>query len=81
MTAEKKSSANSGPNCAQLLEGEVVQLDAFFDGEAHSIADLLVRGAEGNALVDEISGRGHGIEIAGLRGFVHALAIELRERR
>ncbi len=56
----------------------LAEFDAFFKSEAHGVADLLVRGAEGNALVDEVSGGGHGIEIAGLRGFVHACAIELK---
>jgi hypothetical protein len=55
-----------------------VELDAFFEGEADGVADLLVRGAEGNALVDEVGSSGHGVEIAGLRGFFHALAIELK---
>ncbi len=62
---------------AQFVEGERVEFDALFEREADGVADLLVRGAEGNAFVDEVSGRGHGVEIAGLRGVVHALAIEL----
>ena len=69
-----------GAKLAQLVEREIVQLDAFFEGEAHRVADLLVRSAERNALVDEIGSRGHGVQIAGLRSFAHALAIELKRR-
>jgi hypothetical protein len=78
VTAAKKSSLELLAELAQFVEREERPAQRLFDGEAHGVADLLVRGAEGNALVDEISGRGHGIQVAGLRGFVHALAIELR---
>ena len=37
-----------------------------------------MRGAEGNALVDEVSGSGHRIQIARLRRLAHTLAIELK---
>ena len=62
---------------AQFVERQIVQLDTFFKGEAHRVSDLLVRGAEGNAFVNEVSCRCHGIQIArGCRGF-HAFAIEV----
>ncbi len=66
--AAKKSSPNSVAELAQFFERQIAQFDAFFDGEAHGVADLLVRRAEGNALVDKVSRRGHGIQIARLRG-------------
>ncbi len=51
---------------AQFIERQIAEFDAFFDGKANCIADLLVRGAEGNALVNEIGCRGHRIQIARL---------------
>src|SRR5580692_9700865 len=66
-----------GTESAQFIDGEIAQLDAFLQSEADGSADFLVRGAEGNALVDEIGCGGHGIEITGLRGLSHALAIEV----
>ena len=60
---------------------QAVQFDALLDGEAHRTADLFMSGAEGNALVNQISCRGHGIQIARLRRFAHALAIEFEGGR
>src|SRR5271157_968695 len=51
-----------GAKLAQFIEGEIAQLDSLLNGEAHGIADLFVRGAEWNALVNEISCRGHCIQ-------------------
>ncbi len=65
---------------AQIGEGKIVQLDAFFKGEANGVADLLVRGTEGNSLVHEVGGGGHGVEVAGLSRFAHAGEVELERR-
>src|ERR1035438_230907 len=73
----EKVGVEFGAKTAQFREGEIVQLDALFEGKAHGVADLLMRGAEGNALVNQIRSRSHGIQVAGVRGIVHALAIEL----
>ena len=62
---------------AQLFEGKRVEFHAFFQSKTNGVPDLLVRGAEGYALMDEVGGRGHGVEVAGLRSFVHAGKIEL----
>ena len=65
------------PKLVEFVEGKRTEFDTFFNSEAHGMADLLVCRPEGNSLVDEIGGRGHGIQVALLRSFVHALAIEL----
>ena len=43
----------------------------LFETHADGIADDFVSFAEGEALVAEVGGAGHGVEIAGLRGFLH----------
>src|SRR5215469_18457606 len=48
---------------AELFECQAVQFDALFDSEAHRLADFLVRFAEGNALVNEVSCSSHSIQI------------------
>src|SRR5580698_1332355 len=67
-----------GSESAQLFEREVVEFDAFLKRKSNGVADFLMRGAEGNALVDEIGCRGHGVEVAGLRGFLHTRKVELK---
>ncbi len=62
---------------AQLVEREIVELATFVEAVANDVADLLVRGAEGHALVDEVGGGGHGVEEAGLRGGEHAVVAEM----
>src|ERR1700728_1719721 len=63
---------------AQLIEGEVAELALLFDTVADGVANLLVRLAEGNALVDEIRGRGHGVEESSLRGGQHTVVAEVQ---
>ena len=62
---------------AQVSEREITELDTFFERKAHGIADFLVSGAEGHAFVNEVGGRGHRVQIAGLRSITHAILIEL----
>ena len=64
---------------AELLEvgeGHVVQFDAAFEGEADGAADVLMREPEGDALVDEVGGGSHGVEIAVGGGVRHAVGLE-----
>ena len=63
---------------AQFIQAQLVQFHALFQRKANRVADLLVRRAEGNALVHEVGRRGHRIQIARLRRLAHALAIELQ---
>jgi len=53
---------------AQFIQSEIAQFHAFFKTKADSVTNDLVRGAEGNALVDQVRGCGHRIQVAGLRG-------------
>src|SRR5580698_3293909 len=75
-----KVRAKFGTELTQFLKCEIAKLDAFLESEANGVTDLFMCGAEWNALVHEIRGGGHGVEIAGLRCIVHALAIELKRR-
>src|ERR1700678_2277344 len=61
----------------QLSERERVQLYALLKRIAHGIANLFMRLAEGNTLVDEIRGCSHCIEIAVLRSSPHCIVVEL----
>src|SRR5437764_13359824 len=53
------------------------ELAIRFEAESHGVADVLMRLSEGNALVGEVGGRGHGVEVAGLGGGLHAVEAEL----
>src|ERR1035437_7560679 len=44
---------------AEFVKGEGIEFNVFLDGEAYGIADLLMSGAEGDALVDKKIGRAH----------------------
>ncbi len=63
----------------QLSQSECIQLAPALKSEAHSIADNLMRLAEGNALVGKVGGGGHGIEVAGLSGDFHAVEANFKE--
>ena len=65
---------------AQFFESQLSQFDTLFKSIANGVPDLLMRHAEGNTLVHQISGRGHRIQVARLRGLAHALAIEFERR-
>src|SRR5580658_2667074 len=67
-----------GSESAQLFEREVVEFDAFLKRKSNGVADFLMRCAEGNALVNEIGCRAHGVKVAGLRGFLHTRKVELK---
>src|SRR6516164_1550441 len=65
--------------CAKLpefIERKLAKLHAFFEGEANSVADLLVRSAEGKPFVHEVSGGRHSIQVARLSRFAHAVEIK-----
>ena len=57
----------------QIGEGECVELEVLFEAEADGVADDLVGFAEGDAFVGEVGGGGHGVEVAGFGGGLHAL--------
>ena len=50
----------------------MLQLAVRFEAEADGVADVLVGFAEGDAFVREVGGGGHGVEVAGLGGGLHA---------
>src|SRR6202167_413708 len=52
---------------AEFGKGEGVELAAGLEAEADGVADDLVGLAEGDALVGEGGGGGHGVEVAGGR--------------
>src|ERR1700761_7839794 len=56
----------------------MLQLAICFEAEADGVADVLVGLAEGDALVGEIGGGGHGVEVAGFGGGLHAVVAELK---
>ena len=64
----KKSSWKWSLSCFRSVEWESVQFDGPVEAEADGIADVLMGFAERDALVDEIGGCGHGVEIAGFSG-------------
>ena len=79
-TAAKKSHRTRSPSCFNSASVRVVEFELLSSRKANSVADLLVGCAEGNAFVDEIGGGGHGIEVAGLRGFASCADGEVEGR-
>ena len=61
---------------AEFVERKIAELAAFVETIADGVADLLMRFAEGDALVDEIRGGSHGVEEAGGAGGAHASGAE-----
>src|SRR5579863_10441699 len=43
---------------AQFVDGQIAELDAFLQGKANDVADLLMRSTERKAFVNEICGCG-----------------------
>ena len=74
--AAKKSSAKCGERVWSSASGEGVEFTMGFEAEADGVADDLVGLAEGDALVAEVGGGGHGVEVAGLGGGLHAVEAE-----
>ena len=73
----KKSSAEFGRELLQVGQGDGVEFEVFVEAEADGVADDLVGFAEGHALVGEIGGRGHRVEVAGFGGALHNTEAEL----
>ena len=61
---------------AEFRERQLVQFDTFLQSVTNGVPDLFVRLAEGNAFVHKIGGRSHGVQIARLRGGLHAFVAE-----
>src|SRR5271154_2275657 len=55
----------------------MLELAIRFEAETNGVADMLVRFAERDAFVREVGGGGHGVEVAGFGGGLHAVVAEL----
>ena len=63
--------------CAARRVVDALSSRFVVEAEADGVADDLVGFAEGDALVGEIGGGGHGVEVAGFGGALHTLEAEV----
>ena len=79
--AGKEVCVEFGTELAEFIEGKIAELAALVETVADGVADFLVGFAEGHALVDEVRGRGHGVEETGFAGGTHAVGAESERAR
>src|SRR6187402_519430 len=60
----------------ELSDRQLIQLASAVQAKTDGLANLFMRRAEGNTLVDEIGRRSHCVEIPGLRGSFHPVEAE-----
>src|SRR6516165_421989 len=66
------------PKLPQFIELQVAEFNALFERKAHRISDFFVSRAEGNAFVNKVRRRGHGVKVARLCCLAHPVTVELQ---